>query len=238
MDRREKALNKIKKLLALSQSSNPNEAAIALKHAQKLMKEYQLHECEIEMKESANEKAFAKKSPQYIHALVAVIEEVFGVRCFFRAVGFPVKCNAVFFGQNERPEIASYCFDVLLRQLNNARKGFNASLNGRLKRSTRISRADSFCEGWVLGVYKSVKTFAFPLTEQESSQLDQYFSMLKNKFSFKSSDVREIGSTRERNGDESKWRGYQQGKQVKINHGVNGVSQAKLTQSKEALCNP
>ena len=36
----QKILDKISKLLALSESDNPNEAAIALERAQKLMKEH------------------------------------------------------------------------------------------------------------------------------------------------------------------------------------------------------
>mgnify|MGYP003589530053 CR=1 FL=1 len=39
---KEELITRIKKLLALSDSSNPNEAAIALSRAQKLMQQYHI----------------------------------------------------------------------------------------------------------------------------------------------------------------------------------------------------
>lgn len=228
MDKRERLLSKIKKLLALARSTNPHEAAAALKQAQKLMQEHHIQQSEVEISESQNGQKFAKKAPQYIHGLAAVIEKAFGVRCYFRVGGYPVKCNAVFFGQDERPEIASYCFDVLFRQLNAARKEFNASQSKRLKRSTLISRADTFCEGWVSGVHQSVKEFALNLTEQEETALANYQQLLRETRHLKEGKARESGNTRERNGDNARWQGYQQGKKVKLNHGVNGQEQGKL----------
>lgn len=229
MRKRERLLSKIKKLLALARSTNPNEAAAALKQAQKLMQEHQIQQSEVEINESHNGKKFAQKAPQYIHNLAGLIEKAFGVRCYFCGSGYPVKCNAVFFGQDERPEIASYCFDVLFRQLNAARKEFNANQSKRLKRSTLISRADAFCEGWVNGVYQSVKEFALNLTEQEEAALVSYERLLREKQHFRQSKVRSVGDTRERTGDSAMWQGYQQGKKVKLNHGVNGQEQAKLS---------
>lgn len=48
MDDREKILDKIKKLLALSGSSNPNEAATAAAHAQRLMDKYKIEQTMLE----------------------------------------------------------------------------------------------------------------------------------------------------------------------------------------------
>lgn len=228
MQKRERLLSKIKKLLALARSTNPHEAAAALKQAQKLMQEHQIQQSEVEISESHNGKKFAPKAPQYIHNLAGVIEKAFGVRCYFCGSGYPFKYSAVFFGQYERPEIASYCFDVLFRQLNTARREFNASQSKRLKRSTLISRADAFCEGWVNGVYQSVKEFALTLTEEEETALANYQQLLRETRHLKEGKAREAGNTRERNGDDARWQGYQQGKKVKLNHGVGGKEQAKL----------
>lgn len=229
MNKRDRLLSKIKKLLALSKSANPHEAAAALRQAQKLMQEHQIQQDEVEITEKANPQKFARKAPQYIHELCGVINKAFGVSCYLQDDGYPIKSHVVFFGQDERPEIASYCFDVLFRQLNTARKAFNAGQNKRLKRSTLISRADAFCEGWVIGVYKSVKDFALNLSEKEQMALDNYHQHLQDVYRIRQGKVREVGNTKERNGNESRWQGYQQGKQVKLNHGVKGKEQAKLT---------
>lgn len=45
---KEELITRIKKLLALSDSSNPNEAAIALSRAQKLMQQYHIEMSELE----------------------------------------------------------------------------------------------------------------------------------------------------------------------------------------------
>ncbi|WP_268875300.1 hypothetical protein [Canicola haemoglobinophilus] len=41
--------------------------------------------------------------------------------------------------------------------------------------------------------------------------------------------MRSVGDTCERTGDSAMWQGYQQGKKVKLNHGVKGKEQTKLT---------
>ncbi len=193
------------------------------------MQEHQIQQNEVEITEKANPQKFARKAPQYIHNLCGVINKAFGVSCYLQDDGYPIKSHVVFFGQDERPEIASYCFDVLFRQLNTARKAFNTGQSKRLKRSTLISRADAFCEGWVDGIYQSVREFALNLTEQEKTALANYHQILREQRNFAESKVRSVGDTRERMGDSAMWQGYQQGKQVKLNHGVKGKGQTKLT---------
>jgi len=111
----------------------------------------------VEISESDSKQKFSRKTGQYVHALASLIKRVFGVEAYFsnRTNNIPEqKLHAVFFGQEERPVIASYCFDVLYRQLQQARKAFIATQSKRLKRSTLIARADNYCLGWVHGVYK------------------------------------------------------------------------------------
>ncbi|WP_017805650.1 DUF2786 domain-containing protein [Avibacterium paragallinarum] len=170
--KREKLLRKIKKLLALSKSSNPHEAAKALEMAQKLMAEHQINQVDIEVSSIHNQKRFAMKTARYVLMLSGVIRKAFGVEAYVAnyyddgsEYGEGL-CHMVFFGVQEKPTIASYCFDVLYRQLQKARKAFNAKQNKKLKRSTLIARADAFCEGWVMGVAKNVEKFA--VSEEES----------------------------------------------------------------------
>lgn len=219
----EKLLRRIKKLLALAKSTNPHEAAQALAIAQKLMQEKGVSQHEIEISESDSTAKFARKPASYVHMLVTVIEKAFGVKCYFSGSTTRKYCVR-FFGHDERPEVAAYCFDVLNRKLQSARKEFNASQSPRLKRSTLISRADAFCEGWVQGAYQSVEDFA--LTEHEKTMLEAHETYLYEKRNLKQGTARSAGNTRD--GDSSRYDGYAQGRKVKLNHGVSGQETAKL----------
>ncbi len=225
----EKLLKKIKKLLALSKSSNSHEAAKALEIAQKLMAEHNVNSLDIEISESDSKQKFSRKTGEYVHALASLIKRVFGVEVYFsnQKNNIPEqKMHAVFFGQEERPVIASYCFDVLYRQLQQARKAFVATQSKRLKRSTLIARADNYCLGWVHGVYKTVQDFV--LTPEEKGKMERFKNQLHEKLNLKQAKVREIGGTRERCGEDSSLKGYLDGKKVKLNHGVNGQESLKI----------
>ncbi|UZT15102.1 DUF2786 domain-containing protein [Pasteurella multocida] len=154
-------------MLALSKSNNP-QTAKALEMAQSLMAEHNVNSIDVEISESDSKQKFSRKTGQYVHALASLIKRVFGVEAYFsnRTNNIPEqKITCCFFGQEERPVIASYCFDVLYRQLQQARKAFIATQSKRLKRSTLIARADNYCLGWVHGVYKTVQDFV--LTQEE-----------------------------------------------------------------------
>lgn len=213
-----KLLAKIKKLLALAKSPNPHEAASALAMAQKLMKEYQISQEDVEITTKESETLFARRTPMYIHKLLRVICLAFGCEGYLSKWD---KAKAVFLGQEERPEIASYCFDVLYRKLMKARKEFIANQSKRLKRSTLIARADLYCEGWVQGVYENIEEFA--MTPREKGLIERYMS----KLNLAKAKVREAGNTRD--GDFSGLQGYLDGKNVKLNHGVSGTEAMKLT---------
>ncbi|AAP95108.1 DUF2786 domain-containing protein [[Haemophilus] ducreyi] len=223
----EKTLRKIKKLLALSKSSNPHEAAKALEMAQKLMQENRINQVEIEFSQYHGKQKTAKKSARYVHQLVGVITRAFGVDAYMSNF-YPDKDEAeekmhvVFYGAEGRPEIASYCFDVLYRQLQTARKEFLATQSKRLKRSTLISRGDEFCQGWVFGVHENVKEFA--MTPEEKGKLERYrYNGFKD---LQTAKVRDAGETRDYGLALSQ--GYKQGSKVTLNHGVNGKETTKL----------
>lgn len=224
MEKREdKLLAKIHKLLALSKSGNPYEAAKALEMAQKLMEKHNIHQDDVEMSEHQSEVLFAKRTPVYVHNLASIIQKCFGVECYFNE---GIKTKAVFLGENERPKIASYCFDVLYRQLAKARKEFTATQSKRLKRSTLIARADAFCEGWTAGVYQNVKDFAMPPEEKE--KLERHYNRIKQQKNLMQGNTREVGNTREGEGNNARYKGFQAGKKVTLNHGVNGKESLKL----------
>ena len=225
----EKLLRKIKKLLAVSKSTNPHEAASALAMAQKLMAENQFNQSQIEFSQHHTKQKTARKSARYVHMLISVVNKAFGVDSYLTN-SYPGndygedKMHIVFYGQEERPEIASYCFDVLYRRLQAARKAFLDTQNKRLKRSTLIARGDSFCEGWVTGVNQNVRRFA--MTPEEKQKLENYEAEIFEEDKLSEAKVREKGNAKDYGMAQSA--GYKQGQEVTLNHGVNGKETVKL----------
>ncbi|MEH8130585.1 DUF2786 domain-containing protein [Gallibacterium anatis] len=227
----DKILKKVKKLLALSKSTNPHEAAKALEMAQKLMSEHQIDYVDIEVSSIHNNKKFALNTAQYVLMLAGLLRKAFGVEAYVSnyynndSEYGENQCHIVFYGVEEKPVIASYCFDVLWRQLQSARKAFYNKQDKRLKRSTLIARADSFCEGWVLGAANNVK--AFVASEDESKLMAAYTAKMEAERKIGTAKGRESGNTKEKN-DNSRWLGFEEGKKVELNHGVNGKESVKL----------
>ena len=225
----DKLRRRIKKLLALGNSSNPHEAAKALEMAQKLMMENKINQSLIEFSQHHTKQKTARKSARYVHMLLSVVNKAFGVDSYLTN-SYPGndygedKMHIVFYGQEERPEIASYCFDVLYRRLQAARKAFLNTQNKRLKRSTLIARGDSFCEGWVTGVNQNVRRFA--MTPEEKQKLESYEAEIFEEDKLSEAKVREKGNAKDYGMAQSA--GYKQGQEVTLNHGVNGNETGKL----------
>jgi hypothetical protein len=78
-------LEKIKKLMALAQSPNPNEAASALRKARALMDKYRIDQqqlVESDIHESGVKVGRYKKPPVHHVVLGNVIAELFSCECF------------------------------------------------------------------------------------------------------------------------------------------------------------
>ncbi len=227
-----KVLNKIKKLLRLAKSANEHEASAAMSRAQKLMQEHGLTQESPQLSDvmgaHIQSKFKAKKPASYFALLSSLVAKAFGCHVHFNWNWITEAHLVTFTGHNERPEIATYAYEVLERQLIQARKDYIATLNKRIKRSTKIARADVFCEAWVSSVYHMVKDFA--LSEAESTQLDEYVSMAYPDL--KKTDLRQASPKRTRGGaDDAAWAGHLAGKNAKLSRGVQGKEQGKLEAS-------
>lgn len=108
----ESVKSKIAKLMALSESSNPSEAAAALAKARELMLEYQIKGSvapSIEKSRITETTIPNIQTPRQIWEteLGAVVAEAFNCRCLFN------KFKLFFFGTKEDLEIATYTFEQL-----------------------------------------------------------------------------------------------------------------------------
>lgn len=174
---RETAIAKIKKCLALAQSSNANEAASAMRQAQKLMEMHGLNGIDVELSDVSEKstEAHSNMLPAWEMLLAQVVATAFGCTHYInhglkkQFMAAPKRTTGyVFVGVNPSSDIAAYAFRVLQRQCVADRLAHVREQNKRLKSSTRSGRGDAFALAWVRAVASMVQDFA---GGEERSQL-------------------------------------------------------------------
>lgn len=222
MKNKEKYLSKIKKLLNLARkSTNASEAANAMSQAQNLMRAHKLTAQDIELMEiseasSKGAPSDANKIPGYMRMLIGIIRHAFGVQSY---LAWRInKRTVVFYGPDERPQIAAYAFDVLTRQMMSARREFSASQRKSIKRATKTGRADAFCEAWVHGAYQVIEAFA--ITPAEKGLMEAYCQKISGNFV----TVAHRPAKKVRGDDGARGAGFVAGANATLNHGVGGAS--------------
>ncbi|HCM1915214.1 TPA: DUF2786 domain-containing protein [Salmonella enterica subsp. salamae serovar 28:r:e,n,z15] len=221
MTDKEKVIRRLKKLMALTSSSNANEASAALARAQKLADTHGITQDDIEILD-INESICdywpvgASNPPRYMAYLLQVIKDAFGV-------DYILLGNSVsFYGLYNRPELAAYTFEVLGRQLIKARRDFIKTQNKRIKASTKTARGDKFAEGWIIAVLDKIEKLARTAHEVELAE-----RWLEKKYTHTvTRHGRQSGKTRD--GNKALNNGYCEGRQASLHHPVNGQEQAKL----------
>lgn len=150
-----KVIERIKKCLALAQSDNPNEAATAMRQAQKLMREHNLTESSLHIsKVKENRVKFgngARRAPEWMNCLASTCALAFDCHVLMTTNRFLNEKEVVYIGIGEAPKMAEYCYEVLARQLVHARNEYCKSLK---KQHGYVPRghSNSFALGWVLAV--------------------------------------------------------------------------------------
>lgn len=231
---REDAIQKIKKCLALSKSANQHEAASALRHAQALMEKYNIDADDAELLGIVNAEILgsgSQKPPVFESMLAQSIAKLMDCKVFLsyqmNRTSSTSKVIAVwhFTGFDPAPEIASYAFDVLYRQLKKARTTFiNTTLKRVQIRANKVKRADMFCEGWVLEASEQARRIK-PNTEK-LKKIEAHIKKTTELTTFKPKNRNEKtrDSSRSRN---DYWSGRQAGKEAQINHGMNAGQEFK-----------
>ena len=173
---KQKALEKIKKCLALSKSANEHEAAQALKQAQALMRLHQIDDLELALADVCEHSTKAAQSlPKWQWMLANLCFRAFGCRCYL-SPGYARESKLFFVGIGGRPELAAYAYEVLLRQLKKSRREFIAVELKRVRLAkNKTYRADMYCEGWVSAVRKQVQELAQSVAEK--ALLKQYMDV-------------------------------------------------------------
>lgn len=156
---RESVLRKVRSCLRLGKSANAHEAAAALRHAQKLMAEYDIEHADVAEDErepigEASSERRGEHPPLYVVALMNLIAHAFCVDTFTSAL--INRTQIVFVGPESRAAVASYAFTVLLRQLERDRR---AHLTRVRKSANRAARGDVFGSHWVRGAKQVIGDF-------------------------------------------------------------------------------
>ncbi|MDP3652430.1 MAG: DUF2786 domain-containing protein [Rhodoferax sp.] len=229
---RDQALSKIKKCLALAKSSNPHEAAAAMRQAQKLMAEHSLSETDITLADVlavATPARHQTMTPWEVN-LCDLIGDAFGCQYFCRtgrvltkSLNVRKKMEYIFVGVGAAPQVASYTYDVLSRQCAGGRLEHIRKQPKNCKPITKTARGDEFARGWVIGVRGLIESFAGSerdqvLTEQFMATRYPALASVKVKDRTKGRNVAFNDSNQ----------GYDAGKQAQLNRGVGGVPERGL----------
>lgn len=148
---RETAMRKLQACLRLAASSNPNEAAAALRQARKLMNAYGLTEDDAATSEIHFQEAPTKQRGADVRQSVIQLAHVVGAgfRCKVLIVQRWFETKISFFGAGPDAEVAAYAFTVLRRQMDRDRIRHTRRIRKRLNKDRR---GESFAQGWVRGV--------------------------------------------------------------------------------------
>lgn len=164
-----KIIDKIAKCLRLSESGNPNEAASALRQARRLMQKYAVSEDEIhaaKVAEAAMNTGLSYTPPFWVLALGNLVARAFDCELFV-ARQFGCQPEYRFIGMGHGPEVSTYTFNVLLRQLNQARDDFIACMVD-IESDEQQRRGDVFAQAWLFRVARTVTEFVASQGTQEA----------------------------------------------------------------------
>lgn len=176
MKKDKKIIDKICKCLRLSESGNPNEAALALRQATSMMKKYGISDAQVmsaEVTEGTTQVGERYNPPFWALALANLVAEAFQCRNLIsRQYGRQPEFR--FVGLGFKTEVATYSYIVLHRYLLGAIDEFEQSVkdSGVEDEKDIQRRVDVFTQGWLFRVGRTVAEF---IDENEDKEIiDKY----------------------------------------------------------------
>lgn len=163
MKNNKKIIDKICKCLRLSESGNPNEAALALRHATNMMKRYGISDAQIlaaDVSECTTQAGERYNPPFWALALANLVAEAFECRnLILRQYGRRPEFR--FIGLGFKAEVATYSYTVLQRNLLRAIEEFELSIkDNNIKDEIEIKRRiEVFAQAWLFRVGRTVSDF-------------------------------------------------------------------------------
>lgn len=223
----EKVIDRVQKMLALSTSSEPHEAAAALRQAQKLMEKYNLDLGTVQMaviEELVVKSRFSVSNVKpYEAKLMHTIADAFGCKLMWRSGSSHNQDpygRFIFIGEKTQAKIATYTAEVMGRKLIVAKAKFTKELPSYYSRELKTKNIDGFCVGWVYEVTKMIHAFAG--APEMLALTNKYYEKNYPNTSSKKTQERKLGQQ----GYDA---GIEAGSKESIQHGVGaGSQQARL----------
>lgn len=222
-------INKIKKLLALANSANEHEAALAARHAQRLLSEHNLAMADIEpdtRPESADtvEITATKTLPKWVRHLSAVVGDVFDCK----VVHHPTDGTITFIGVGDDVQVAAYTFSYLDKTVRRLCGNYMKSRDtGKISSRGREVMRQSYYLGAVSTITGRLREqkIATPVTP---GALVPVKEGLIRKAMSEMGPIRTVRSRRSSVDSDSYAKGQQDGQQIGINKGISGDAPQKV----------
>jgi len=232
-----KIVDKICKCLRLSESSNPNEAALALRQAASLMKKYGVTDAQVlaaEVSECATQIVEQYSPPFWALALANLVADAFECRylisrCYGRRPEFR------FIGLGFRAEVATYSYTVLHRYLHKAIEEFELTVKEQHTKTMGKKdlecqrRTEVFTQAWLFRAGRSIAEFSSGVAEKKI--VDDY---IKEKYG----ETVELGATEQANTQSANYDdildGMRAADDVELYRSVKGFIKPLLLQHKHS----
>ena len=245
-----KVIDKIRKLLALAQSPNENEAAIAAAKAQELMAEYEFTEVDLIHRE-INEQKFDTGRlaiPKWKMDLARFIASAYGCRwyyntgyCFDRGLPDELKSNGqiTFYGPELDVEIALYVYEFCSKTVERMTVEYMKSTKtSKPNTGQRVKERNSYQLGLARSLGKKIDDFAGENRIKNETKSNQQGMTGKDLMIIKrdalkkyadSLSLKSGGGSKQTLSSEGYNQGQQDGKNIQIRTAVNGKSGGQLT---------
>lgn len=221
MDNKTPIIEKIKKLLALANSCNEHEAALAASHAQRLLAEHNLAMADIEAthrpdKADKIEAMVSKTLPKWLRHLSAGVSTAFDCQ----AIHHPATGKMTFIGVGADVQVAAYTFSYLDRTV---RKLCSAYMKHHVSATIANRHRELMRQSYYLG---AVSTINARLKEQKlqtpvtSGALVPVKEGLIRQAMNEIGNIRTVRSRKSYINSDAYTKGQTDGRQVGINKGI------------------
>ena len=236
---KEKIVDRINKLLSLSESSNPNEAKLAFQKAEKLMKEYAISQAQVKNGKNdvqiiSDHYETPRKGRPYELALASSIVRVFGVECIqvpFGSRGSRMELFGTKSDITTAKIMLDYAFGILVKMKKDRKEKITkgtVKLNGD---SAKVN-IHAYLTGLALGMQSTVQEI-YKNQQAEANKQSEYGMVLvgraKKANAFMKEKFPNIGNARRQRvkATESYRSGQADGKKVGFSKQVNGKGTKK-----------
>jgi hypothetical protein len=238
-EEKEKIIDKVRKLMALSHSPNEHEAALAATRARELLDKYDLSLTEVEINEEEiiehRVDTGTHQPPLWMGRLAVCVSSAFNCKVF-RVYGIMVFC-----GTKADTQVADFTYSFLFRTVKRLSKEHKASLERSGVWATNYKGRHGnrrYMQSYALGVVNAIdqKLMAFVQSKERMQKFEDYkkatgkdLMVIKNNAVDRYFSKLRLGKARSHASmDYSGFSaGQRDGRNVEIRHGINGASGTK-----------